>query len=563
MRRYLGIFAAVLLLIAAAIIFGNDDNQCPPRLARIDSLMDRNPRAAYDSLLHIGSQHVYDGDKAMEMRLLMLKAKAQNKLYLPMPSDTAFNEVVEYYDSNGSANDRMLSRYLLGCIYRDRNDGPKAVRHYLEAAEQADTTDRNCDYMTLSYICGQLATVYRTNGMHREALEAHSCASRFALKADNIYEYVRHKEFVGGCYYALHDTVRALNTAKECIRLYGKYKMRRHAAAACPTIIYTYILQGQYDSARIYIDKFEKESGLFNNSLIEKGREAYYYTKGLYCLRTNNADSARYYFMQLLKYGYRYEAYKGLADYYSVLQVSDSSKIYYELAENEQDAVSEKSQACGIVKELSLYNEKMANSRISIKTIVLLLGLTGIIIFAFCQRFFRTGNLESCKRGILQYFLFGFAINTEHKHLCPEQKSGVIQDKVSDKTDEVEKCKMAFASSANDIRALIAQKAECINELKQKSKSGNTMSSYEWKTLKNGAEQNLKQIYHIIFKKGILSEQEARICVLLLFGFKSGDIAVLTGKSSQRVSNVKAIINKKLFGSTDSKSLLRHLFGTK
>lgn len=39
MRRYLEIFAAVLLLIAAAIIFGNDDNQCPPRLAQIDSLM--------------------------------------------------------------------------------------------------------------------------------------------------------------------------------------------------------------------------------------------------------------------------------------------------------------------------------------------------------------------------------------------------------------------------------------------------------------------------------------------------------------------------------------------
>ena len=44
---------------------------------------------------------------------------------------------------------------------------------------------------------------------------------------------------------------------------------------------------------------------------------------------------------------------------------------------------------------------------------------------------------------------------------------------------------------------------------------------------------------------------------------KNGHIAALIGKSSQRVSNAKAIINKKLFGSTDARSLLRYLYGTK
>ena len=66
----------MLLLITTAIFYVRGCDKCPPRLAQIDSLMNTNPLAAYDSLLHIGSQHVYDGDKAMEMRLLMLKAKA-------------------------------------------------------------------------------------------------------------------------------------------------------------------------------------------------------------------------------------------------------------------------------------------------------------------------------------------------------------------------------------------------------------------------------------------------------------------------------------------------------
>ena len=28
-------------------------------------------------------------------------------------------EVVDYYDRHGSANERMLANYVLGCVYRD------------------------------------------------------------------------------------------------------------------------------------------------------------------------------------------------------------------------------------------------------------------------------------------------------------------------------------------------------------------------------------------------------------------------------------------------------------
>lgn len=52
-KRCLGILAIILFLIALIMIIGTGNNQCPPRLAHIDSLMETNPQAAYDSLLHI------------------------------------------------------------------------------------------------------------------------------------------------------------------------------------------------------------------------------------------------------------------------------------------------------------------------------------------------------------------------------------------------------------------------------------------------------------------------------------------------------------------------------
>ena len=557
-----------LLSLAAVMLFsGTCSSPYDARLQHIDSLMDSNPQAAYDSLSLFDSLPVYDGDRAGQMRLQLLMAKAQNKLYRPMPSDSTFMEVVSYYDSHGSANDRMLSRYLQGCIYRDMDNGPKAVRCYLEALELADTTSKDCNYSMLSKIQGQLATVYNANGMYVKALDADSQASIYAKKAGDICDFIRQKEFVGGDYYALHDTVRAIKTAKECIRLYEKHGMPEYAAGACPTIIYTHIVQGQYDSARLYMNKFERESGLFNGRMIEKGREHYYYAKGLYCLRTQQLDSAKYYFRELLKYDYQYEAYKGLADYYAVLQVSDSSKKYYELAEEELDAAFEKRQTNEIIKELSLYKVEDSSYMKPIYAFILLGVLSVLTLFVLCFRFFGTGKLVSSIRSFSLNSSCNMVVDTGQAPECSTHFPNVTQNKESDvvfgKMDEQKEYKRTFIDSAGNTRAFVTNNIGFVGKLKQKADIGKTMSSNEWKTLKNDVANNLGEIYHIVFEKDILSEQEAKVCILLLLGLKSGHIAVLIGKSSQRVSNAKAIINKKLFGSTDAKTLLRYLHGTK
>ena len=568
MKRTLTVAIVALLSLAAVMLFsGTCSSPYDARLQHIDSLMDSNPQAAYDSLSLFDSLHLYDGDRAGQMRLQLLLAKAQNKLYRPMPSDSTFMEVVSYYDSHGSVNDRMLSRYLLGCIYRDMDNGPKAVRCYLEALELADTTSKDCNYSMLSKIQGQLATVYNANGMYVKALEADSQASIYAKKAGNIYDFIRQKEFVGGDYYALHDTVKAIKTAKECIRLYEKHGMPEYAAGACPTIIYTHTVQGQYDSARLYMNKFERESGLFNGRMIEKGREHYYYTKGLYCLRTQQLDSAEYYFRELLKYDYQYEAYKGLADYYAVLQVSDSSKKYYELAEEELDAAFEKRQTNEIIKELSLYKVEDSSYMKPIYAFILLGVLSVLALFVLCFRFFGTGKLVSSIRSFLLHSSCNMVVDTGQAPECSTHFPNVTQNKESDvvfgKMDEQKEYKRTFIDSAGNTRAFVTNNIGFAGKLKQKADIGKTMSSNEWKTLKNDVANNLGEIYHIVFEKDILSEQEAKVCILLLLGLKSGHIAVLIGKSSQRVSNAKAIINKKLFGSTDAKTLLRYLHGTK
>lgn len=95
----------------------SNDNPRLVKLEQIDSLMGSNPQIAYDSICRFEKENLPSQELCVVMKFRLLKAKVQNKLYLKMPSDSTFQKVVSYYDSKGTANEKMEAHYLLGCIY--------------------------------------------------------------------------------------------------------------------------------------------------------------------------------------------------------------------------------------------------------------------------------------------------------------------------------------------------------------------------------------------------------------------------------------------------------------
>ena len=580
------IIVALLSLAAVMLIPGTCSSPYDARLQHIDSLMDRNPQAAYDSLSLFDSLHLYDDDKASRMRLLMLKAKAQNKLYLPMPSDTIFNEVVSYYDRHGSANDRMLSRYLLGCIYRDMDNGPKAVRCYLEAIEQADTTGNDCDYRTLFGIYGQLAGLYKEYSSPRESLKEFEKYILYSEKAGDTVSACFGHEAMIYLHYALGDTVSALSKVEDCRNRYLEHGMHEEAAGVYPVLIYVCIERGQFSKARYYMDIYERESGLFDSSNnILAGREHYYKIRGMYSLGVGDVDSAEYYYRKLGNYNFGYESAQGLLKVYSVKNDNDSVSKYTRLCEAEMDSILTQKKASELIQASSSHTfdrikTKANKSRKILTVIALLCAVVAVVLVFYGRRLFRKyksriANLDNSLSETEEAYR---QISNSHKkaicevdieHVsessvyCPDVTRNKESDVFAGKTDKQKEYKKIFIESAENTREFVTKNAGYVGNLKQKADIGKPMSSNEWKALRNDVAQNLGKIYNIVFEKDILSEQEAKVCILLLLGLKSGHIAVLIGKSSQRVSNAKAIINKKLFGSTDARSLLRYLYGTK
>lgn len=568
----------ILFLILIFAVSCSNNNPLLSRLDHIDSIMDANPKAAYDSLCAIKKTQNIASAKKVDMKWRLLMATAQNKLYMQMPTDSAFSEVVAYYDRNGSDNEKMQSRYLLGCIYRDMKDAPEAIEWYTDAAEQADTMSNDCDYKTLFRIYGQMADIYDSQYLPDESIDAYLKYSNYAQKAGDIYNYIRGKEFVGSEAYTLGDTTKALNIFKECIRLYNKYGLKKEAASAYPIIIKAYIYRRQYDSAHIYMDIYENKSGLFTDGKIVPDRQHYYYSKGLYFMGIGKIDEAEYCFRLLLAAGFDYDACKGLlAVYHSKMNV-DSIKKYSVLSEKALDEILENSQIEAMTKSSALYNynriKKEANA-VKFREqrnfyIFILIGVFTILICLYAVWY--VWNMRK-KRMFEKKLMLRKFISLKNELLSAKtdmenirtDKDAIIQSKESEVEElqnriaEMEKSYHLHSGEQNEFLQRYDETVLCFKKYTMPNGLKSKPTDDEWEALRNFVKVYSPKLYSTLLQGKNIKEQEMNIALLTFFGFKTGDIALIFGMSPQSASNAKAAINKKLFGESSAPKLFDNL----
>lgn len=175
---------AILITIAACSRDGDYDAP----LAKVDSLMDARP----DSALYIldtleASSHGFP--KSTLRRWQLLRLMAQNKCDTIFRSDSLHLVLTDYFDRNGTPNERMTAYYLLGRAYVDMGDAPLALKCYLKATECADTTSDQCDWRQLTIIHMQTGLLFYKQYMPNEALESFAEAIWSAVSPTVNYRY--------------------------------------------------------------------------------------------------------------------------------------------------------------------------------------------------------------------------------------------------------------------------------------------------------------------------------------------------------------------------------------
>ena len=477
---------------------------------------------------------------------------------------------IDYFDRHGEPNARLLAYYLLGRAYHEQGEAPMALEQYHKAIECADTLSRDCDFGQLSRVYGQMGVLFSEQSLFRKYLHCCKQASAYAMKGrDTLTSLISFEQQSIG-YRELGIIDSAIFVVESVSRLYHLYGYHKEAAIALGGIANTLIKLDSIDKATKYMKMYESESGLFNsNGEIEKGREAYYNSKGLFYLKTNRLDSAEYWYRKELRDGKDFNNQNGgamgLAMVFEQRHQPDSAAKYYQYAYAMNDSVYAQMATEEVARMQAMYNysrhqetarkksEEAMQERLKwqLALSVLLLGVV-LAIFAgnhiykrrkLNLRKYRSKleQLEKAQTELLQ--LRNIASQYSEVTLIIEEK----ENEIASLKKEILTGNQKMLKDRAEVDERIIQ-TDIYRLLLRKSKKGVLLDNDELRACRMLIIENLPELNNLLSsKKSSLNKKEFDLCILFRLGFHSKEISNMLNVSSARVSQMCASVLQKIF----------------
>ena len=601
-KTYIFLFLATLM---ACTEYGEFER----RLTTADSLMNHEqPDSAYRMLCGMNAEAESMPD-ALQMRHLLLRSNAQNKVDSLFTSDSIGNVLVDYYNAHGTPNERMLAHYIKGCAYRDMGDQPATLRCFNDAVAAADTSRADCNYDQLSIIYGQIARIFNQRTMPDNAIEAYEYAERYAWKAKDTINVLTIWGNKSDALIDKGEIKEALRTKEAAAEGFHTMGYPQYAAQVMGLCIKWYARQGEFDKAKATMDDYEAHSGYFmENGDIEPGREDYYHIKGAYYLEKGQLDSAEHFFRKLKNssgtVNSQYLAAWGLSQLFRKQGISDSVAKYAftgdilndtlyseQTAENLQNAQAmnnyARHQENALRKELETKDMEISRRNWIIAGVLLL----SIIVFFWRRQIrLKKSELRTANRKNTQLSTQLYTANKENAQLNTQLdannlKIAQLNEQISEKGQLIKQLNEVINKNAADLQlnAQLQQTVAILEErlatyLKEKEihsrthnlntlqqqpvvkrmiEMGKARKEYptynDWHTLYPLVEEFYPEMTKI---RTETSETEYQICVLTKLDCDLSDIAYLMSVSKAYMSTTRKRLSEKLFHTDEGSAKL-------
>ena len=541
-------------------------------MQRADSIMnvnDDSAKVAIRMLDGVESQ-LPEFSKAQKMRYELLRHKAMNKAYISFTSDSIMKEIVDYYDRHGSANERMLANYVLGCVYRDMHEVPLALEYYNKAAEQADTTAADCDYGTLYRVYSQMGFLFSKQYLSYQLLDAFDKAEKYAYLAKDTLNAIINYQNKGDAYDYLgkKDSVVAINlrSANMFKRIGDNYN-----AAIALGCNYSYYIEKQ-DSVNAK-KAFEAyfSTGYEGNSNYGDAKAFLLCEKGRYYMFVSRLDSAFSCLNQSLKlsksYSNKAAATKVLAQYYArVNKPVLAMKYALKSSEyNDSDLLAVRESQLQQIQAMYNYgrNQEIARKaelkaeRITMLVYVLIAG--GVVIFLLLTHLYLKQLKKKKEKILVTKHLYDDSLlklrqKQEELELLRTVNDRKIADVIKEKEQMINKLEDDLKdirdkysnSSLSDVDILLKESSiyKRIKYLELHPKE--IMRENDWIELEETIEQLIPSFIPLL--KNRLNVMAYRICLLVKLEISTSSIAILLGLSSSAISKYRKVMLEKLCG---------------
>ena len=561
-----------LLLIIMLLASCAGNRKYDDLMQRADSIMNVNDDSAkvVIRMLDGVKSQLPEFTKKQRMRYELLRHKAMNKACITFTSDSVMKEVVDYYDNHGSANERMLANYVLGCVYRDMHEAPMALEYYNKATEQADTTAADCDYGTLYRVYSQMGFLFSKQYLPYQLLDAFGKAVKYAyLAKDTLNAIINYQNRENAySYLGNKDSVIAINLhAATMFKQIGN----NYAAAIAFGCNYKYYIEKKdFINAKKAFEAYNS-TGYEGNSNYEDAKAYVLCLKGTYYMFTGQLDSACYILQQSLKFCKSFSnkaaTTKALAHYYAkVNQPSLAMKYALQSSEyNDSDLIEARKTQLQQVQAMYDYGRnqeiaRMAEQKAKRSTQMnYMIVFACVVLFLFLSYVYRKQLALKKKRIAASKLVYEDSLlklkrlQEEKAQLVAEkdkklaqiitEKENAISKLVSEIHDIQNRYSLSSMSDAYLVlkNSSIYKKIQCIEAHPLEE-----MNEEDWTELADTVEELIPNFIPML--KNRVSDRDYRICLLIRLGIPASLMARLLNLSDAAISKSRKTMLKKLCG---------------
>ena len=195
----------ILCMAGMCMLLACSENHKLEELDRIKTVGNENPRQALAMLdsLEIG---IREESNYVRNKYDLLRIRLNDKADNIPSSDIVIKNLIDYFEKNGSINDKQEVYYYAGSVYRDLHDTPRALEFFLKSVEYAKQ-DTDCDLIMLRNAYSNLNVLYYNVQKYTDAVSmAHE---EYKLAQQTHTGVVLPYLHIGTSYLAQHNYLEA------------------------------------------------------------------------------------------------------------------------------------------------------------------------------------------------------------------------------------------------------------------------------------------------------------------------------------------------------------------
>lgn len=171
-KSFITTFGAMVLACVFMLLLScesKNENIYLSKLQAIKMLGDTVPDVALTELAKFNKNNIAPTQYA-SMKEKLLGIRLRDKSYVMPSTDDSIKHVYNFFKSQGTTNDKAESCYYMASVYRDLNDGPRAITYFLEAIKHLEQCNKP-DTMLMINSYSQLCDLYCKLFLYKDAVK--------------------------------------------------------------------------------------------------------------------------------------------------------------------------------------------------------------------------------------------------------------------------------------------------------------------------------------------------------------------------------------------------------